>query len=79
MSHPADTRPLIYDDLVATILARSRASSQPPILAAIETGHTLSQPSPGLGQTENPLFDSLSAGWTSGKHTPASCGTATHA
>lgn len=56
MSHPAVTQPLIYDDLVATILLRSR----PP-----------SQPSPGAHRSDTPLFDSLSAEWISRKPTLA--------
>lgn len=67
MSHPADTRPLIYDELVATILPRFRPPMRPPI----ETAQALSQPPPAPRRSETPLFDSLSAEWISPEPTLA--------
>lgn len=51
MSYPTMTRPVIYDHLAATI----------------RTGQALSHPSPRPDQSETPLFDWLSAEWTSRK------------
>lgn len=63
MSHPAHTRPLIYDDLVATTLPRPCPPSQPP---------------PEPQQSNTPMFDSLNAEWISRRTTlaTASLGTA---